>query len=766
MTESAGRSSIKRVAVVGDHLPRQCGIATFTADLCGALAAQYPETHVFAAPVNDTDEGYDYPPRVRFEIAQDDLSSYRRAADFLNINNVDVVCVQHEYGIYGGKAGSHILALLNELRMPVVTTLHTILEKPDSNQRKVMEELVRLSDRMVVMSQRGVKFLQEIYRVPPNRIAVIHHGTPDVPFVDPNFHKDRFGVEGKFVLLTFGLLSPNKGIEYTIEALPAILERYPNLVFIVVGATHPHILKQDGELYRLQLERLAKDLKVDRSVVFHNRFVEPEELVEFIGAADLYVTPYLNREQICSGTLAYTVSAGKAVISTPYWYAEELLAEGRGVLVPFRDSRAIASRVIELLEVEAERHAIRKRAYLFGREMVWSKVASAYMQTFEEVRDHRLRRPKPYSVPTLNQRPAELPQLSLGHLYRLTDEVGLFQHATYTIPNYGEGYTTDDNARALILTVLLEDLGEEEEVSETKDLPARYQAFLAHAYNPQNGRFRNFLGFDRRWLEEAGSDDSQGRALWALGTVAGRSRDPERAALSAELFNTALKVMNDCTSPRAWAYALLGLNDYLKRYAGDRDASQMQDKLSTRLNESFASASTPEWEWFEDSLSYSNATLAQSLIVSGQALGRPSLVETGLRALKWLTSVQTAKGGYFVPIGSLGFFRRGGERVRFDQQPIEAYATISAFLAACYVTGDRKWRQDAQHTFEWFLGRNDLRLPLYDPSTGGCRDGLHSDKVNRNQGAESTVAFLMALLELKLADYGLPTLDEKVRASE
>jgi glycosyltransferase involved in cell wall biosynthesis len=752
MTESVGTPSIKRVVVIGDHLPRQCGIATFTTDLCEALSTQFPKTQVFAAPVNDTDEGYEYPSRVRFEIAQDDLSSYRRAADFLNVNNVDVVCVQHEYGIYGGTAGSHILALLSELRMPVVTTLHTILETPNPNQRKVMEELTRLSDRLVVMSQRGRKFLEEVYQVSPNRIQILHHGTPDVPFVDPSFHKDRFGVEGKIVLLTFGLLSPSKGIEYVIEALPAILERYPNLVFVVVGATHPNVLKEDGELYRLQLERLAEDLGVDQSVVFHNRFVDIEELVEFIGAADLYVTPYLNREQICSGTLAYTVAAGKPVISTPYWYAEELLADGRGVLVPFRDSQAISSRVIELLQTEADRHAIRKRAYLFGREMIWSKVAAGYMQTFEEVRDHRRRRPKPFSVRTLGQRPADLPPLSLSHLNRLTDETGLFQHAIHTIPNYQEGYTTDDNTRGLMLTVLLEDLGEEEEVLETEDLPARYLAFVAYAYNAEKGRFRNFLGFDRRWSEDQGSDDSHGRALWALGSVSGRSRDLERGSLAGQLFNTALKAMKDCTSPRSWAFTLLGVNDYLKRYAGDRDARQMQEMLAERLMEMFARNASADWAWFEDVLTYSNATLAQALFVSGSALGKPEYIETGLQALSWLASIQGANGSHFIPIGSTGFYRRGGERARFDQQPIEAQTMVSAYLDAYRITGDKKWRKDAQRTFEWFLGRNDLRLPLYDPATGGCRDGLHSDRVNQNQGAESTLAFLMTLLELRLAD--------------
>jgi glycosyltransferase involved in cell wall biosynthesis len=382
-------SIIKRIAFVGNYLPRQCGIATFTTDLCEAIAGEYQGTACIALPVNDTEAGYKYPDRVRFELTEKDIESYRRAADFLNINNVDIVSLQHEYGIFGGRAGSHILALLRELRMPVVTTLHTILRNPDPDQRRVLEEIAALSDRLVVMSERGSAILQEVFDVPPEKIDVIPHGIPDLPFVDPSFYKDLFGVEGKTVLLSFGLLSANKGIENVIAALPAILARHPNVMYFILGATHPHVLRDEGEAYRLSLQWLAREKGVEGNVVFYNRFVALEELVQFISAADIYITPYLDAAQSTSGTLAYTLGAGKAVISTPYWYAEEMLAEDRGALVPFRDPQALAEQVNDLLDNEAGRHAMRKRAYLFGRDMIWPQVARRYVQSFERARAER-----------------------------------------------------------------------------------------------------------------------------------------------------------------------------------------------------------------------------------------------------------------------------------------------------------------------------------------------------------------------------------------
>ena len=545
----------RKIAFVGDYLPRKCGIATFTSDLLEAVAAAYPANHCFAVPVNDIKGGYEYPDVVRFEIEEQDLLSYQRAADFLNIGNADVVCLQHEFGIFGGPAGSHVLALLRELRMPVVTTLHTVLRDPHPDQRRVMLELIARSTRLVVMTERGRQMLQEIYQVPPAKIDLIFHGIPDIPFVDPNYYKDQFGVEGRLVLLTFGLLSPNKGIEHVLHALPQILAEFPNVVYIVLGATHPNELREQGETYRLGLERLAKKKKVDKNVIFYNRFVELEELKEFIGAADLYITPYLNEAQSTSGALAYTFGSGKAVVSTPYWHAAELLADERGVLVPFGDSKAIAREIIGLLRDETRRHTMRKNAYKLGREMVWSNVARLYMQSFESARLERavLSR-KSFATKTLDQQPQELPELRLEHLSRMTDSTGIFQHATYTVPNFSEGYCTDDNARAFILAVLLDEL--EEEPERMRTLATTYAAFMNHAFDPKTKRFHNHLSFDRRWLDEQGSEDSHGRALWALGVGVGRSPHRSFQIMAAELFAQALPSATAFTSPRAWAFTL------------------------------------------------------------------------------------------------------------------------------------------------------------------------------------------------------------------
>ena len=751
MEFSSCHLTINRIAFIGNYSPRQCGIATFTTDLCEALATQYHGTACIAVPVNDIEGGYAYPPRVRFELAEKDIDSYRRAADFLNMNNVDVVSLQFEYGIFGGKAGSHILTLLRELHMPIVTTLHTILCEPDAQQRRVLDEVAVLSDRLIVMSERGGTFLRQVYNVAPDKIDVIPHGIPDVPFVDPSFHKDLFGVEGKTVLLSFGLLSPNKGIENVIAALPAVISRHPNVVYMIVGATHPHVKRDDGETYRLSLQRLAQQRGVESHVIFYNRFVSGEELLDIIGAADIYITPYLNEAQIASGTLAYTLGAGKAVISTPYWYAEELLADERGVLVPFRDPSALAARVNELLNNETIRHAMRKRAYLLGREMIWSQVAQRYMGSFQRARAERHHFASPgFRVKALDQSVFELPPLKLDHLRRMTDDTGILQHAFYAVPNYRQGYTTDDNARALIVSVLLEELGNREAI----ELAYRYLAFLSYAFNPKIQRFRNFMDYRRGWLEESGSDDSHGRALWALGMLLGRLNIPSFQNTASDLFEHALPAILLTTSPRAWAFALFGIHEYLKRFDGDRRAGQVLEELATRLMQRYKDHRAEGWCWYENSLSYSNAVLPHALLLCGQRMPDKHMVETGLESLRWLCDVQHSvpEGGHFLPIGSNGFYVRGGERARFDQQPLEAQATISACLEAYRATSDKSWRTEAYCAFDWYLGRNDLNLPVYDPVTGGCRDGLHSDRQNENQGAESTLAFLVALLELRSAD--------------
>lgn len=578
--EQVTHSIIKRIAFVDNYLPRQCGIATFTTDLCEAIAGEYKGTRCIALPVNNTEGGYEYPDRVRFELTEKDIESYRRAADFLNINNVDIVSLQHEYGIFGGRAGSHILALLRELRMPIVTTLHTLLRNPDPDQRRVLDEIAALSDRLVVMSEQGSALLQEVFAVPPDKIDVIPHGIPDLPFVDPSFYKDLFGVEGKTVLLSFGLLSANKGIENVISALPAILAKHPNVMYFILGATHPHVLRKEGETYRLSLQWLARDKGVEGNVVFYNRFVALEELLQFISAADIYITPYLDAAQSTSGTLAYTLGAGKAVISTPYWYAQEMLADGRGVLVPFRDPKALAEQVIALLDNEAGRHAMRKRAYLFGRDMIWPQVARRYVQSFERARAERRHfAAAEFAVQPLDKRPPDVPPLKLDHLQRLTDGTGILQHATFAIPDYREGYTTDDNARALLVSALLDDLGNQE----ANALATRYLAFLWYALNPETRRFRNFMDYQHDWLEAAGSDDCHGRALWALGTVLGRSGTSTLDGLAGQVFQQSLPAIRDTTSPRAWAFAILGIHEYLQRFDGDRRAAQVQEELGGRL---------------------------------------------------------------------------------------------------------------------------------------------------------------------------------------
>ena len=756
ITREATGGTIKRVAFVGDYLPRQCGIATFTTDLCEAIAAGHPEASCIALPVNDIEGGYAYPPRVRFELTEKDIRSYSRAADFLNINNVDLVCLQHEFGIYGGRAGSHLLALLQELRMPIVTTLHTILDNPNPDQLLVLKEIAAISDRLVVMSDLGAKFLQDIYNISIDKIDVIPHGIPDVPFVDPSFHKDLFGVEGKIVLLSFGLLSANKGIENVINALPAILAEHPNVVYIILGATHPHVLSNEGETYRLSLQWLAQEKGVEGQVIFYNRFVSLDELIEFISAADIYITPYPNAAQITSGTLAYSLGAGKAVVSTPYWYAEELLADDRGVLVPFHDPDALAAQVNDLLGNDARRHAMRKRAYLYGRSMIWPRVAERYWESFERARSERRNFSAPgFTAKALDKSFGDLPPLKLDHLRHMTDETGMLQHAVFTVPNYREGYTTDDNARALMVSALLEEAGS----GVAFDLASRYLAFVWYAFDTNTGGFHNVMDYQRRWLKEGISDDSHGRTLWSLGMVLGRSTSIALHNMAGWMFEQALPAILKTTSPRAWAFALIGIHEYLRRFAGAREANQVREELGHRLLSMYESNRADDWRWFEDSLTYCNAALSHALIMSGRWIPNPAMMEVGFESLSWLADLQRAdkEGGHFVPIGSNGFYKRGGERVRFDQQPVEAQAMVSACLEAYKISGDKRWHREARRAFEWFLGRNDLNIPIYDPTTGGCRDGLHPDRPNENQGAESTLAFLQALMELRLAENTLPS---------
>lgn len=746
---SAYPGEISKVAFVGNYVPRQCGIATFTTDLCSALCAEMPSLECWAVAMNDIPSGYAYPKEVRFEINQRLLNEYRLAADFLNVNRVDVVCLQHEYGIYGGEYGAYIIELLSELRMPIVTTLHTVLQRPMPGQHSILRRICQLSDRVVVMSNKAIQILCDVYAVPREKIVMIPHGIPDVPFVDPNFYKDQFGVEGKKVILTFGLLSPGKGIEYMIEALPAISKAHPEVAYIVLGATHPHIRRDQGESYRLSLQRKARELNVDDHLIFHNRFVSLEELCEFLGAADIYVTPYLNQEQIVSGTLAYAMGSGKATVSTPYWYAEEMLADGRGFLVPFRDAEALAERIIYLLDNEVERHTIRKRAYNFCREMIWKEVARKYLEVFASVKRERERSPRAlFMTKQIAYLPEEIPEPRLDHLIRLTDNVGILQHAKYIVPHRKYGYCTDDNSRALIAVLLSKGLNIETDEQLHTNLACTYLGFLLHAFDEERGRFRNFMGYDRTWQEEVGSEDSHGRALHALGEAIALTETEEIRAPAMELFLKALPATLEFSSPRAWASTLVGIHSYLEIFPGDREVRRIREILAHRLYDLYERNASKDWPWIEEIVSYGNGKIPQALLLSGNDMNNQELLRAGLESIEWLVKIQTDPKGHFVPIGNNGWFKKGGIRARFDQQPIEAQEMIEALKDAYLITGDETFIEQAQMCLEWFLGKNDLNVPLYDYRTGGCCDGLTSTGPNRNQGAESTLAWLLSLLNM------------------
>jgi len=586
--------------------------------------------------------------------------------------------------------------------------------------------------------------------VPEEKIVFIHHGIPDTPFIDPSFNKDKFDVEGKQVLLTFGLLSPNKGIETALQALPAVIKNHPDVAYIILGATHPHILKFHGDAYRIMLQQLVRNLDIGEHVIFQNRFVELKELCEFLGIADIYVTPYLEEAQITSGTLAYAMGTGKAVISTPYWYATEMLADSRGRIVPFNNPDAMAEQIIDLLDNDVERHAMRKKAYLFSRDAVWKEVSRKYLQVFREVQLSRTRNPRPrhsYVEDIKAITNFELPEIRLDHLKAFTDDTGILQHANYTIPDRTHGYCTDDNARALLVAAMGQKYLPTNGLG-LDFLSGHYLGFLLYAYNEKNGRFRNFMTYSRHWVEEIGSEDAHGRALWCLGKAVAFLDDPGQIAMSTTLFNKALRVVENFHSPRAIAFCLVGMHAYLHKFSGDSDVRRIRELLADRLFNQFKDTATDDWPWLENALNYANGKLSHALLLSGQWMQRSDMIDMGLQSLKWLLSIQTEEG-HFAPIGNNGWYEKGGYKARFDQQPIESNAMIEACVEAFNITRDKTWIDSAVMCFNWFLGNNDLNMLLYDAKTGGCRDGLMADGINQNEGAESTLAWLLSLMTLQ-----------------
>jgi len=739
-------TQLKRVAFIGNSLPRRCGIATFTTDLHKAVQS-FTQIETGIVAMNDDRRTYDYPAEVKFHIRDDVLEDYTQAADFLNAQKYDVVSLQHEFGIFGGEAGAHVLALIDRLEMPVVTTFHTVLSHPSPAQYEVLRKIAARSSVVVVMAHKGRELLHRVYDVPVEKIEVIPHGIPDFPFVEPDLAKVKLGFTAKPVILTFGLLSPNKGIEVVIDAMPLILKSRPDAIYVVLGATHPNLVRQEGEAYRESLMARAAALGVQENVVFLDQFVDQPTLLDFISMCDVYVTPYLNEAQMTSGTLAYSFGLGKAVVSTPYWHAQELLADGRGVLVPFHDSAAIGAAISGLLTDEPRRQAMRMRAYSESRSMTWKRVGEGYHGVFVRARrSHRLN-----VISNLDKiAPARStpPDMQIGHLLSMCDDTGLFQHAIHSIPDRSHGYCIDDNARALLLACALNTAGEEP-LSDI--LTARLAAFLQHAWNPATKRFRNFMSFGRVWLEESGSEDSHGRTLWALGECARSDTSPSRRQWARDLFHAALPAAEDFSSPRAWAFSLLGLHAYRNVVPAHALAARLQCLLADRLMSALASVESENWTWFEEGLAYDNARLPQALILTGISTGMDAYSLAGLRSLRWLVTRQTGALGVFRPVGTQGFGDKRAAPRMFDQQPLEATATISACLAAWQAEGDSRWKIEALHVFSWFLGHNDLSLPLIDLETGSCHDGLHPDRVNQNRGGESVVSYLLSLVEIRQA---------------
>jgi glycosyltransferase involved in cell wall biosynthesis len=736
----------RRVAFIGNSLPRRCGIATFTTDLQQAIATSGGSSDTTIVAMTDRGRHYDYPPVVGLQVQDGNLEEYQRAAHFINAGKFDVVSLQHEFGIFGGDAGSHVMTLLAQLAMPIVTTLHTVLSKPSTIQRRVLREIIGVSSTVIVMAEKGRELLRAEYAVPAEKIEIIPHGIPDCAFVEPDAAKLRRGFAGRAVVLTFGLISPNKGIEIMIEAMPAILRSGADAVYVVLGATHPNLVRLEGESYRQRLQQRTRELDIEAHVVFLDQFVDQSTLIDFISMSDVYVTPYLNEAQMTSGTLAYSFGLGRAVVSTPYWHARELLADGRGILVPFEDPAALGIEIAALLTDHARRQGLQKQAYAYSRSMIWQRVAERYLGAFEKSVSHReefvVREQEQISA-AAGQAP---PEMRLTHFLSMCDDTGILQHARYSVPDRSHGYCVDDNARALLLACALNTPGEERL---PEALTTHLAAFVQHAWNSATGRFRNFMSFDRRWLEDSGSEDSHGRTLWALGECARNDANPSRRRWAAALFTEAAPSVETFRSPRAWAFTLLGLEAFRVAFADDPRAVELQHLLADRLSSMLSAVETPDWVWFEDGLAYDNARLPQALIVTGASAGSHAHLSAGLRSLRWLMALQTTDAGCFRPVGSLSF---GDKRTRpraFDQQPVEATATISACLAAWRADGDPKWRAHAERAFEWFFGSNDLSIPLADVKTGSCSDGLHPRRANENRGAESVVCYLLGLAEMR-----------------
>ena len=761
---------------VSTYVPRQCGIATFTRDLLAGMRQAAGDTslegdtrsgitaHVAALHVDDADLAY--PPEVRVVIDAGDPAAYREAARVLDAH-ASVVSLQHEFGIFGGDDGRHVLTLVRALHAPLVTTFHTVLPEPTTGQRMVVDELARRSSALVVLSERSRQTMVERYGIPLASVAVMPHGVPDLPFIDPARVKDRFDLAGRTVVLGFGLLSPNKRFELVIEAMARIAPAVPEATFVIVGATHPLVRRRHGEAYRTMLEERVRQLGLGDHVRFVDAYVDQADLMDWLLASDIFVTPYGSAQQAVSGTLAYAMAAGNAIVSTPYEYAQELLADGRGMLTPFDDVGALADALRLLLTDRAVRDGMRRRAWEHARAMVWREVGAQHLAMLGAAAAHGALDDRrswmmiPIARPSRPRSPAKVAQdvpPVRRHLGRLSDDLGVAQHAVGAKPDLDHGYCTDDVARALVADILH---AEREDGQAVARSIRRHLAFLEEAFEPRHGRFRNFRAADGRWLEEIGSEDSHGRAVAALGETALRTTDRSIRGLAGDILAAALPACLDLRHPRPWAYAVLGCDTLIAAGSASTDAHRILLELGERLSAAFGRQPGDDgaWPWPDDLVTYDNAVLPRALIEAGRRLDRHAWVERGAEVLRWLARAQTAPAGHFRPIGNRGWWPRGGRPAQWDQQPIEALSMVEAALAAEVATGDVAFGRLAEFAYAWFTGANDLDLPVADADQGACHDGLGSGGLNPNQGAESTLAWLVAVERMRARGPVLLTAD-------
>jgi len=727
----------ENIAFVGNYLPRICGIATFNTDLCESVAKITANSrNIMAIAINNISEGYDYPPRVKFEIGQGNYRDYAMAANYINHSGAQCVCLQHEYGIFGGDDGIFILQLISSLSIPVVVTLHTVMKAPSPNQKKIIEQMGRTCSALVVMSAKAVEFLKTIYKIPEEKIHLIHHGIPEIPFSEEETRKVNFHLEGRPVLMSFGLLSPNKGIEVSLKAISQLVKKYPELSYIILGATHPELKKQDGEGYRIQLERQVESLGIGKNVLFHNRFVDLQTLIAYLAATDIYLTPYWSEAQITSGALAYAMGSGSAIVSTPYWYAEEMLAKNRGFLFPFGDDKKLFEILDTLLSDKELLKKSKMESYEYSRRMIWDNVAREYISLFDQV----VFEYEQDVIPKIGSNTVVIPNLNLNHLRRLTDDTGMIEHAKFVIPKRDEGYCLDDNARALIVSARTYHLTRESLASE---LTSTYMGYVHHCQR-EDGLFHNRINYQRKTTDEVGSDDCIGRTIWALGHLVRRPPMSGHRSIADECFQKVIPHISKF-SLRGKTYALPGLYAYLKYHQGDENVRQILLETAWWIIGQYHANKDERWHWFEDELTYDNAMIPFALLRSYRITGETKFLEVGIESLAFLENV-CFSNGYLRPVGNKGWYTKGGEVAQYDQQPLDATAFVLAYREAFRCTGNENYIQQMRLSFGWFLGDNDLGISLYDHQSGGCSDGLKKDDINLNQGAESTLSFLMALL--------------------